>query len=80
MSDDGVEIEMLRRGRHLWDAYVERLGVDHSAYSHSVRCSLSDDGDLVILSKGSGGDVDETRDLNTGQLLDRSVSKYVPDR
>lgn len=73
IADVGVEIEMLRSGRHLWNAYVEGLGTAHSAYEHSVECLL-DNGDLVIRSKGSSGEVIERRNLRTGKLIDRVAS------
>ncbi len=73
IGDDGIEIEMLLNRRYLWDAYVERLGTAHSSYSHSVECLLYD-GDLVVRSKGTSGEVYERRNPQTGVLLNRVVT------
>lgn len=73
--DSGVEIERVKNGRTAWIVFMERLGVGHSEYSHSVHLDLDDweaTGNFEVVSDGSYGRVCENRSINTGDLNSRS--------
>ena len=70
ISDSGVEIGMVQDELPRWHAYALPLGVDHSAYRHSVECKLVDD-QLRLKSIGYAGTFVEWRNLYSGRLIKR---------
>ena len=76
-ADSGVQVERRYDALTKWVVVVAALGVEHSAYSHSV--DLRIDGDVIeIFSRGMMGSFHELRELESGKLITRSEDRKVP--
>lgn len=71
MADRGVEIERVTDGEVVWRVRAEPLGVIHSRYRHEIYAWI-EDGQLRLRSDGTSGRFHERRDLETGELIERS--------
>ncbi|XAM01429.1 hypothetical protein OT109_08540 [Phycisphaeraceae bacterium D3-23] len=72
-ADSGIEIERVTDGEVVWRVRAMPLGVRHTQYKHEIYAHVAE-GQLVLLSDGTSGTFNERRELETGELIERSES------
>jgi hypothetical protein len=73
ICDSGVGLMRLDpcKGRTRFNAYCERLGVGHSANSHTATVTV-EKGALKVVSRGSSGTFVEILEMDTGKRISRT--------